>query len=692
MKAIYKNIQGLAVAMLLTAGFASCANDHSTDTPAVAKGNGSLTLNIHSDAVGMRAATIITDGGTTTTATNNEKTINDVTFGVFKAADGNKKGDIQRVTTPGATTAGYTQEFGTNVAEADKFAAGDSVVLAINIPEAVSFTGVTDKAGFYDVTLTAEQALTYGTGTVDATKLPKFGKSVLVANETTGNFTADVTVRHLVAKVSLASLTVDFADDHAHNGHAAFTPEEIFLYSVPDKLGLQLDENGKYCFAPGVAPTQYLQGESGTAGVVDYLGTGDLSLSQMTSGTLANPYTFYTMPNQAGLTTTDVNRTRLVIKGKYTEDKDRDATGHTAYYAINLGSTTDYSVDANNHYIVTATIKGDGASTVNGAIPNYQNLITTVTVADWEEEATAVTVDNGGYHYSMPVDYSGIQIGDIIYADGHYSTSYDATFAAAHGAPIAIVFSTTATDYDKITGDGTNTYKHGYAMALKNVDYYAAGGVGGVSGITDRWILKSGWCADIANADGGSTNLRNLPVTDELVYADEATVKADMNGLKHCMTAKANAEASSYYTLADLYAINTAMTFMQAQQAAPKNTIWFLPSIGQQYQWMVQLAGMPTTGYIADTAHSPAWYWYLDSNASETYANAMNTRLGTTEAIPAEHYDAFRGKAGERFWSSTERAAGYPFNLVFYTGNNLYLNGDYDKSLTNNLVRAVLAF
>lgn len=691
MKAIYKNIQGLAVAMLLTAGFASCANDHSTDTSAVPQGNGSLTLNIHSDAVGMRAATIITDGGTTTTATNNEKTINDVTFGVFKAADGNKKGDIQRVTTPGATTAGYTQNFDTNVAEADKFAAGDSVVLAINIPTAVSFTSVTDKAGFYGVTLTANQALTYGTGTVDATKLPKFGKSVLVANGTTGNFTADVTVRHLVAKVSLKSLTIDFSGDNAHSGHAAFTPEEIFLYSVPDKLGLQLDENGKYCFAPGVAPTQYLQGESGTAGVVDYLGTGALSLSQMTSGTLANTYTFYTMPNQAGLTTTDGDRTRLVIKGKYTEDKDRDATGHTAYYAINLGSTTDYSVDANNHYIVTATIKGDGASTVNGAIPNYQNLITTVTVADWDEEATAVTVDNGGYHYSVPVDYSGIQIGDIIYADGHYSTSYDATFAAAHGAPIAIVFSTTATDYDKTTGDGSNTYKHGYAMALKNVDYYAAGGVGGVSGTTDRWILKSGWCADIDNADGGSTNLRNLQVTDGF-FTTEGTVKADMDGLKHCMTAKANAEASSTYSLADLYAINTAMTFMQAQQAAPKNTIWFLPSIGQQYQWMVQLAGMPTTGYTADTGHSPAWYWYLGNPAADTYKEAMNTRLGTTEAIPAEYYDAFRGKAGEYFWSSTERAAGYPFSLNFDAFGNLYLDGNGGKSTTIRQVRAVLAF
>ena len=686
MKAIYKSIQGLAAAALLTAAFVSCAQEHSQDVD-IPEGKGSLTLNIHSDGVGMRSATKITDGGTTTSATDKEKEIQDVTFGVFKTA-GTKVGDIhKRVAPSDATTAGYTQQFDAGVDETDKFAVGDSVILAINIPDAVDFSSVTNKAGFYGVTLTTEQALTYGTGTVDATKLPKFGKSVL-AESTPGNYEANVTVRHLVAKVSLAQLTVDFSGDNAHDGHAAFTPEEIFLYSVPDKLGLHLHGDGTYCFDPNLAPYTYLNGESN--GGTDYLGTGALGASQMTSGNLTNTYTFYTMPNQAGKSSfTDTNRTRLVIKGKYTEDKDRDADGHTAYYAVNLGTTSDYSVDANYHYIVTATIKGDGAATVDGAIPDIQNLTTTVTVADWEEEATAVTVDNAGYHYGKTaVDYTGIQVGDIIYADGEWSRGhiYDAAEKDAHGAPIAIVFSTSTTTYDQDLG-----YTHGYAMALKNVDYYAAGGAGSVAGTTDRWILKSGWCADIANADGGSTNLRNLQVTDGF-FTTEATVKADMDGLKHCMTAKANAEAASTYELSDLYAINTAMTFMEAQQAAPKNTIWFLPSIGQQYQWMVQLAGMPTTGYKAEAGHTPAWYWYLDSDASATYAANMNTRLGTTVAIPAEYYDAFRGKAGEYFWSSTERAAGYPFTLNFDTLGNLSLNGNGDKSNAGRQVRAVLAF
>jgi len=678
MKAIYKNIQGLAVAMLLTAGFASCANDHSTDTPAVPQGNGSLTLNIHSDAVGMRAATKITDGGTNTTATNNEKTINDVTFGVFKAADGNLKGDITRATTPTASTAGYTQEFGTNVAEADKFAVGDSVVLAINIPTAVDFSGVSTKAGFYGVTLTAEQALTYGTGTVDATKLPKFGKSVLVADGTTGNFTADVTVRHLVAKVSLASLTVDFDDDHAHNGHAAFTPEEIFLYSVPDKLGLQLDENGDYCFASAVAPTSYLHGEN-ISGGTDYLGTGALSASQMTTGNLTNTYTFYTMPN----IDKNTNRTRLVVKGKYTEDKDRDATGHDAYYAINLGSTTNYSVNANNHYIVTATIKGDGAATVDGSIPDIQNLITTVTVADWEEEATAVTVDNGGYHYAQTgPDYSTIQIGDIIYADGYFNSSYDADFATEHGAPIAIVFSTTPTAYDQDEAqNGIGNFTHGYAMALKRANDGNA---------------TAGWCADVSS-------LRTTQVTSELCYSNVVAtqwtnITTDMEGLKHCNEARKYCTDNSIDE-SNLLAIMAAVNYT----TAPANTTWYLPSIGQQYQWLVQFA-TSWTNYATVMADYTKWTervsqygdFYINKdtypNASADIATAINTYLenkgltsgtgGTFEAFAQGHY----------LWSSTERAAGYPFCLSFNADGGLYLAGNAGRSNTFIQVRAVLAF
>lgn len=674
MRAIYKSIQCLAATVLLTTAFAGCAQEHSEDAD-MPQGRGSLTLNIHSDGVGMRDVTVITDGDATTTATADEKTINDVTFGVFKTA-GTKVGDITRATPDGATTAGYTQSFDAGVAETDKFAVGDSVVLAINIPAAVDFFAVADKAGFYGVTLTAEQALTYGTGSVDATKLPKFGKSVL-AESTPGNYEADVTVRHLVAKVTLRQLTVDFSGDAAHTTHAAFTPEEIFLYSVPDKLGLQLDENGNYCFAPAVAPASYLHGETG-AGGTDYLGTGALAgASQMTTGNLSHTYTLYTMPNNDKTT----NRTRLVIKGKYTEDKDRDAAGHTAYYAVSLGTTASNAVDANYHYIVDATIKGDGAATVDGDIPVINNLTTTVTVADWEEEATAVTVDNAGYHYAQTgPDYSAVQIGDIIYADGYFNSSFDADFASEHGAPIAIVFSTVTTDYDKDdTQNRLGKFTHGYAMALKRAN----------NGAT-----TAGWCADVSG-------MRTKQETD-VVYHNTTTdtqwhdITTDMEGLKHCQTARQWCTDNSVDE-SNLLAIMAAVNYAEA----PENTTWYLPSIGQQYQWLVQFA-KSWDSYSTVMADYKKWAervsqygdFYIGNStyadASGKIATAINTYLTGKGLTSGTHFEEFA--KGHYLWSSTERAAGYAFFLDFSPTGNLRLSGASDKSNTNIQVRAVLAF
>lgn len=688
MNKIFKYMQCLTAGVLLTAAVTSCVYDSDTDTSAPQKGDG-LILNLRMGHVGQttRTATDITGDAGNTTVTNDEQEIQNVTFGVFSGTSTTLVGDIKQIE-PADPTDATTQEYIQVFQAGDTpYAENDSILVAINMPTTpyATLAAAGDKDDFDQAELSIDDALTYGTGTdMDATMLPMMGKARLTASTTTnGLYEATVNMYHLVAKVTLASLSVEF-DDDAHETHAAFTPTQIFLYSVPDNMDLRVNADGTYQYMATVA--DYYQGESTNAtNYKDYLGTSALSGTTLDeTDTYSTAYTFYTMPNKAGRSSlTDANRTRLIIKGKYTEDVDRDPTGHDAYYAINLGSTTDYSVEANYHYIVTAVIKGDGAATVNGTIPDIEHLTTTVTVGDWTEEATSVSVDNSGYHYSRTaVDYTGIQVGDIIYADGEWSRGhvYNADEQAAHGDPIAIVFSTTTTAYDSdVAQNGIGNFTHGYAMALKNAIYSGS-----------SVILSDGWCASIANAEG-TTNLRELQVTDAF-FTSESTVKADMDGLKHCLTAKGKAEASANYSLADLYAINTAMVLFEAQQHAPKNTVWFLPSIGQQYQWMVQLANMPTTGYTADTSHTPAWYWYLADPAATTYANNMNTRLGTTAGIPAAYYDTFKGKTGEYFWSSTERAAGYPFSLNFRTNGYLNLHGYDDKSHASLQVRAVLAF
>ena len=667
----YNKIQYVAIALLLTTGMASCAYDKSTDiipTP----DNKELVLNIRTASVGgtTRSATDITDGGTTTTLTATEQTITDLTLGVYNQSTGDLKGEVKNLTgVTNATATSFSQSF--NASQAT-YEAGDVVMVAINVDNAI--TNSSTKDDFWHNELTIDQALTYGTSSVDVAKLPMFGKAALTGG-TDGVFTANVDVRHLVAKVSLASLEVDFDDDVSHNNLASFTPTQIFLRNVPNKMDLELGDDGKKVFT-NVTPDVYYQGEIGNAtNFKDYLGTSALSVDALTTTntTLANTYTFYTMPNVAGRSSlTDVNRTQLIIKGDYKEAPNR--TAHTAYYAVNLGTTTDYSVESNYHYIVTAVIKGDGATTVDGAIGAIQNLTSTVTVADWTEEASSVVVNGTGYNYSAAgPNYTGIQVGDLIYADGYWNTAYDVGFATEHGEPIGIVFSTTTTAYDQALG-----FTHGYAMALKRADNGAA--------------LAGGWCADVAS-------LRTTAVTD--IQYDNSTdatqwtnITTDMEGLKHCNTAITNAGANA----ASLLAIQSAKGYTPA---APANTSgWYLPSIGQQYKWLVEFA-KTWPSYNTVMGDYTKWTWrpeyhdfYINkdtyTSASSNIASAINGYLTGKGLTAGTDFEAF--DTGHYLWSSTERTGSYPFHLSFGTTGNLALLGDGGKSNAYIQVRAVLAF
>ena len=658
-----KNIRHLMAALLLSAGLASCVYDANND--AAPDYQGGLTLNIQSGSVGhtTRTATDNTSGGTSTAVSAAEQKIHNVTFGVYH--NGDLIGAVKQITPAdptAATTQQYTQTFQAGEAT---YSDGDSILVAINMPATpyAALAAAADKDGFDQVTLSIDDALTYGTGTtMDAEYLPIMGKSVVTPDgSVNGQYNATVNVYHLVAKVTLASLAVDFDDDAAHNTHAAFTPTQIFLYSVPDELDLRVNADGTYQYRATV--TDYYQGESTNAtGYKDYLGTSALSGTTLDeTDAYGTTYTFYTMPNKAGRASlTDANRTRLIIKGKYTEDKVRDATGHDAYYAINLGSTTDHSVEANYHYIVTAVIKGDGAATVAGAIPDIKNLTTTVTASDWTEEATTVSIDNSGYHYaSTGPNYTGITVGSIIYADGYWTTAYDADFATTHGNPIAIVFSTTTSTYDQ--GEG---YTHGYAMALKR--YNSGNNV-------------ANWCTN-------TSSLQTTQVTDVTMYALN-DIRADMDGLKHCRAAYTYCDNNTI-AKTELTAIYAAISGYEAEVNAPASTSgWYLPSIGQEYAWLQAAKSDVYTGTEAWTDNSTYWTRSSESAAAAGY---MNTWMAASGLTSGTHYEEFA--QGHYLWSSTERAAGYPFRLPFGTDGRLHLDGRDGKSDANLQVRAVLAF
>jgi len=686
---------GVVTAVMLTASLASCMSESSDDVKTNAQGR--FTLNISSMPVGAGTRTVTKISGTdaqTGTKADGEKTINRLVMAVYDASNSNARLMGKSVTSATGTAFQVTETFNSG-----GLAEGDPVVVAANIPESklATYAAYDPMSSFVGATLTLEEALTPGTaGTLDASDLPMYGKGSVTAdaNEGEGNYSATVNLRHLVAKVALNSLKVDFSQT-LHTS-ATFTPEAIFLINVPEKIDMQVDADGNYEYVPTV--TDFYQGEANNWSThanadqrkfADYLGTGAITETALSSAntTMTNKYWLYTLPNNDA-----TYKTKLVIKGKYSIDGS-EAAKHDAYYAVPLGkSTSDQTVQINTIYQVSVTIKGDGADSPYDAIPNYQDLQATVSAADWTESSSVITAGTGGMSYAG-VPTEAPQVGDLYFSDGTWGTKAE----YPSKTPIGIVFSTSPSPTDQGMG-----YKRGYVMALRNVDYYAAGGPGAVSGATDRWILKSGWCADIANVDGASHNLREVSVTGEAYKTALAAVQGDMDGLTHCLTAKAAAEASANYTLADLYAINSAMTYFETQVKAPASTAqlpnsgWYLPSIGQQYQWVVGLGNAHTTATWTADSQNPPKYWNVNGG-SQAAGTAINTAMTNAGLAEGTDFDKFRnnttdGNVGEYFWSSTERTESYPFNLIFNTYGNLILNGDTDKSLTARQVRAVLAF
>lgn len=668
---------GVVTAVMLTASLASCMSESSDEVKTNAQGR--FTLNISSMPVGAGTRTVTNISGTdaqTGTKADGEKTINRLVMAVYDASNSNARLMGKSVTSATGTAFQVTETFNSG-----GLAEGDPVVVAANIPEAklATYAAYDPMSSFVGATLTLEEALTPGTaGTLDASDLPMYGKGSVTAdaNEGEGNYSATVNLRHLVAKVALNSLKVDFSQT-LHTS-ATFTPEAIFLINVPEKIDMQVNADGNYQYQPTV--TDFYQGEANNWSThanadqrkfADYLGTGAITETALSSSnaTMTNKYWLYTLPNNDA-----TYKTKLVIKGKYSIDGS-EAAKHDAYYAVPLGkSTSDQMVQINTIYQVSVTIKGDGADSPYDAIPNYQDLQATVSAADWTESGSVITAGTGGMSYAgVPTDAP--QVGDLYFSDGTWGTKAE----YPSKTPIGIVFSTSPSPTDQGMG-----YKRGYVMALRNVVYDA--------NAAEPWKLSGGWCA---------TALQNTQVTDGYKTTLSA-VQSDLDGLTHCNTALAN------HTPSDLYAIYAATTTYEAQVKAPASTAqlpnsgWYLPSIGQQYLWLTNLAGLSTSSSWTAETQNPIKFWYITGaapGAAQTNAIALNTALTDAGLTAGTDFDAFTktenpndtGKY-EAFWSSTERTESCPFNLGFVLDGNLYMDGARDKSSANRQVRAVLAF
>ena len=243
MKALTKIGIGFLSLAAVALWFTSCSSEDVASGTNQGKMS-SLTLTINTGkSMGSRATDWTTTDPAGSDKKDTENKINRITVGIF-SSDGNTLRTIVELGSGDGTKNTFKSE--TNGASTtivtNSLTDGDLIKVAVNAPEG-HFVGIKTASDFMNKSEEAKDALTNST---DLTKeacnnnVPMFGEGKLTP-KTTGDNSAfevsggKVTVKHMLAKVTLESLGVDFKAGSAY-ANAEFTPVAAFLINVPDKM------------------------------------------------------------------------------------------------------------------------------------------------------------------------------------------------------------------------------------------------------------------------------------------------------------------------------------------------------------------------------------------------------------------------------------------------------------------------
>ena len=402
MKALTKISIGFLALAAVALWFTSCSSEDVASGTNQGKMS-SLTLTINTGkSMGSRAT------GWTADPASNENDINRITVGIF-SSDGNTlrtivelaKGDGTKDTFKPETKEGSTSTSKTIVT--NSLTDGDLIKVAVNAPQG-HFVGVKTASEFQNKSENATEALT---ANADETKeacnnnVPMYGEGTLTPKNS-GNKSefivsgGNVTVKHMLAKVSLESLGVDFKAGSAY-ANAEFTPVAAFLINVPDKMDFTTDVwNSSAALLHGWSAYDtsdatnctfnYAAGNTGSGTYAQYLTTENLTSATALSGTSDSETSkktkawFYTLPNDKVDDGNAVTQnTKLVIAGKFKENTG--STAEMVYYSLPINATYNtsshkyekpangagsaFQVCPNQNYKCSVTIRTKGSSTPN---------------------------------------------------------------------------------------------------------------------------------------------------------------------------------------------------------------------------------------------------------------------------------------------------------------------------------------
>lgn len=391
MKALTKISIGFLALVAVALWFTSCSSEDVASGTNQGKMS-SLTLTINTGkSMGSRATDWTTDPAGAD-KTNTENKINRVAIGIFSNT-GNVKTIVELTSaTTGTNSLTQTANNATAKIVTSSLVASDQVLVAINAPTG-TFTGCQNKTAFMGKTETAAEALANSADDAQvANNIPMFGSATL--SGAGSSFNASVSVIHMIAKVSLTSLKVDFKAGSAY-ADAQFTPKAVFLINVPNSLQFDNDnawtsagyEHGWGTFATDFtydATTANSSAASTFTGstFAKYLTTPALTgktLKGVAGGsddTYDKQVYFYTMPNGQ---VDDDKATKLVIAGQFkakTSGVDKvvyyplflnakvNSTG-TGYDPAVSGGSVAKKVYPNKNYNCKVVIRNIGADSPN---------------------------------------------------------------------------------------------------------------------------------------------------------------------------------------------------------------------------------------------------------------------------------------------------------------------------------------
>ena len=412
-----KNLLRLSVwaaTLLMASTLTSCVTESDETPAAAASGDGQLVININSTAVGAptRSTSFTTDQSA------DEKKVTNLIVNVYNAEGTQLVAQFVRDFTEG--TAGLLDiSTEKSVIEPYKFsdgqiAAGQKARVACNVSEATmtalkaanTFTEWNNVTTSIDAALVGYDGNDYDNTTdgkkdlsMDATKIPMYGEADVAANTGTRSFKIDVTVKHVVAKVTLNSLRLDVT------GGDQLKVSRVFLINVAGSFNWN---NSATFYVSSQA--NFFQGNKAADAIDDtkqyrdYLSSAAINETLTSAGTssLSTPHYFYAMPNLANATVD----TRIVVEGYWTKEGELENTTTPCYYSLklqNLPTTANpgilsLGIQPNHNYKVNVVIKREGGDDAySDQLGGTYTMDVTPTVADnWDGVDNNATFDEAG--------------------------------------------------------------------------------------------------------------------------------------------------------------------------------------------------------------------------------------------------------------------------------------------------------